>query len=633
MNSLPQLDDRRTWRLSLAALAIATAILNLVDLHNGQRSEYYAAIATSMSKSFSNFLFGALDPAGTVTLDKIPGSYWIPAIFIKIFGFSTWAVDAPNAIAGIFAVIIIAITVKNLFGKSAGILAGALVATTPILAAVVRSNQPQTFFLLTLALTTWAASKALTLNSRKWLIAAGGFIALGFHMYMLEAWALWPALIVAYFLTAQPRAKKIRDILTAGSISFALSMTWITIATLTPRSARPYIGGTDHNNPFEMVFGYNGLGRFSLTTKTLSGSTDDPTFRSFTPPFGGKAGFDRLFNNQVAGQIAWLIPAAIIAAIALLIWSRKNQFLIFIIGWFITFALMFSLVAGIHQFYVSALAFPIAILVTTALIQARQRGDWLVPTLIIGGSALWTLLLSDRYSTYFSWSSKVQFLLALIALIVFASNLRRLTFLLPLALFAGLAFTPAIWAYEVKNQPSAINPIAGPETGMGGGPGGFGGPGGMRGGAMGRPNFDPRNFANGMRPNFGGQLPSGQRPQFGGGFPGFDPQSNVELVKYLKQNRGNAKFLLATFGGMSAAPFITATGENILPIGGFDGQDPAPKLKDFIAMVKKGEVKYVLMGGGGGRQQNADNQISRWVTTFCTIDPAAPGASSLYLCR
>ena len=81
--------EARKWRLSLAGLAIATALLNLINLAKGQRSEYYAAIAVSMSKSFSNFIFGALDPAGTVTLDKIPGSYWIPAIFVKIFGFST----------------------------------------------------------------------------------------------------------------------------------------------------------------------------------------------------------------------------------------------------------------------------------------------------------------------------------------------------------------------------------------------------------------------------------------------------------------------------------------------------------------------------------------------------------------
>ena len=626
--------EARKWRLSLAALALATALLNLINLAKGQRSEYYAAIAVSMSKSFSNFIFGALDPAGTVTLDKIPGSYWIPAIFIKLFGFSTWAVTAPNAIAGVLATIIIAITIKNLYGKTAGLTAGALVATTPIVAAVVRSNQPQTFFLLSLALTTWAASKALTQNSRKWLVVSGAFIALGFHMYMLEAWALWPALITAYLFTLQPLLKKIKDLLIAGTSSLALSMTWLTIATLTPKSARPYIGGTYRNNPFEMVFGYNGLGRFSQTTDALSSSTDDPAFRSFTPPFGGPASLTRLFNDQVAGQIAWLLPTAVIASIAVLVLARRNPFLIFNVGWLITFSLMFSLVAGIHQFYVSALAFPIATLITAALALARKRGDWVVPTVLFGATGIWALRMTDRYTSYYSWTSKVQFILVLLALVAFASNFRRFTFILPLALFAGLAFTPTVWSYDVKNRPSSINPIAGPETGMGGGPGGFGG---MRNGGMGRPNFDPRNFAN---PPGGMNFPQGQRPQFGGGFRdggpggggGFGEQNNSELINYLKKNRGNAKYLLAAFGGTSAAPFITATGENIMPIGGFDGQDPVPTLDAFITLVKDGDIKYVLVGGGGGRQQNANNEISRWVSANCTIDSDAPGTSSLYKC-
>ena len=153
-------EERTQWRISLTSLSIGAALIYLWDLANGQRSEYYAAIAMAMSKSFSNLFFGTLDPGGSVTLDKIPGSYWIPAIFVKIFGFSTWAVNAPNAIATVCTVIVVAITIKNLYGKTAGLIAGAIFATTPIVAAVSRSNQPQSYFLLTLAISAWAAEKA-----------------------------------------------------------------------------------------------------------------------------------------------------------------------------------------------------------------------------------------------------------------------------------------------------------------------------------------------------------------------------------------------------------------------------------------------------------------------------------------
>ena len=160
-------NERTQWRFSLMGLSLGAALIYLLDLAKGQRSEYYAAIATAMSKNFSNLFFGTLDPGGSVTLDKIPGSYWIPAIFVKIFGFSTWAVNAPNAFATVGTVIVVAITINNLYGKTAGLIAGAIFATTPIVAAVARSNQPQSYFLLTLSLSAWAAVKALQNHSIK----------------------------------------------------------------------------------------------------------------------------------------------------------------------------------------------------------------------------------------------------------------------------------------------------------------------------------------------------------------------------------------------------------------------------------------------------------------------------------
>jgi len=40
---------------------------------------YYAAAARSMTTGVSNFFFGALDPAGTVTTGKLPGALWLQA--------------------------------------------------------------------------------------------------------------------------------------------------------------------------------------------------------------------------------------------------------------------------------------------------------------------------------------------------------------------------------------------------------------------------------------------------------------------------------------------------------------------------------------------------------------------------
>ena len=92
------------------------------------------------SSAFFVFFFGAFDPAGTVTLDKIPGSFWVPALFVAAFGDSTWTVVLPNALAALATVVVVASTGRRLVSPTAGLIAGAVAATTPILIAVSRSN-------------------------------------------------------------------------------------------------------------------------------------------------------------------------------------------------------------------------------------------------------------------------------------------------------------------------------------------------------------------------------------------------------------------------------------------------------------------------------------------------------------
>ena len=627
----------KEWSLGVASLALASGLLTLWKLQDVSRSEYYAAIARSMSVNFRNFFFGAIDPAGTVTLDKIPGSYWVPAIFARIFGFSTWAITAPNALAAIALVVVVAITTKMLFGRTAGILAGAIVAATPIVIAVSRSNQPQLFFLLTLAIAGHYAAKALMQSRRKYLVISGAWIALAFHTYMLEAWALWPALIIAWFFTQGTVGKKVIDLLIAGSTSLVLSLTWIITVALIPASHRPYVGGTYHNNPFEMVFGYNGLGRFSATTSALSSATDDPTFRSFTPPFGGHAGIQRIFSAEVAGQIAWIIPTAIAAIVILFILKISKPVVVFFTLWFVTFFAMFSAVAGIHQFYTSSLAIPVAIISAGAIaLSLKEVKHWHI-VILLNVAGLSALYFSSLYSGYLKWATYAQLAIIVISVaLLFSEAIKFGKYIIPAFVIAGVLFTPAAWSIDVRNHTNSINPVAGDAGfgGMNGGPG--------SNGASGRPHF-PLNgtppMGGGMPPmggNFpGGMFPGGKLPS--GGAPGgmnFGEQDNSNTISYLKAHRNGAKYLLVTFGAQTAASYITATGDNVMPVGGFDGQDPTPTLAKFKELVAAGEIRYVLTGGMGmGRNGDAHNssEISTWVTSHCTVDSSAP-ISSLYLC-
>jgi 4-amino-4-deoxy-L-arabinose transferase-like glycosyltransferase len=641
----PARSARWVWTGGLIALTLLAAVLTVWGIGSGSRSEYYASIALSMSKSWSNFFFGSFDPAGTVTLDKIPGSYWVPALFVKLFGFSTWSIILPNALAAVGAALLTAFAGKRLAGPTAGLLAGAAVATTPILVAVSRSNQPETFFVLGLALTAWAAVKALTKSSLGWLIVAGLFIALSFQTYMLEAWAVWPALAAAYLCTRQPWVRKIWHTLAAGGISLAASLFWIVVVSLVPASSRPYIGSTLHNSAWEMVFGYNGLGRFGDTT------SDSTAYRSFTPPFSGDPGAFRLFNEQLAGQIAWLLPAAALGIVILAVLRYRLAVTVFLAAWFATFAVMFSVVAGMHQFYTAALSVPVALSVGVAFAVARRRGVRWAQIALIGTAALTALGISFVYGGYSLGFAVAQVVAAVVAvaLIVWGRGhiVRGAT-----SLVAGIAMllTPLAWSVVTISHPSSINPVAGGVAdmgfgggGVGGGRQGFGGQ-GVPGGGAGAPGGQgaPGGAQGGTPPQAGsgqGGFTGGQGGQGGAGGAGGDTASS-SLLSYLEQNRGTAKYLVAVFGAQSAASIITATdGASVLPIGGFNGTDPAPAFEAFTAMVANGELKYVVVSGqggfggglGGGSQSGDAAQIRSWVEQNCTAVTDA-GTSGLYEC-
>ena len=121
----------------------------------------------------------------------------------------------------------------------------------------------------------------------------------------------------------------------------------------------------------------------------------------------------------------------------------------------------------------------------------------------------------------------------------------------------------------------------------------------------------------------------------GGNFAGGD---NSALIAYLQANRNGAKYLVATYGAQAAAPLINATGENVLPIGGFDGSDPAPTLAQFKALVAAGDLRFVLGSDKGGRQPMngattaSGDSIQAWVSANCSIDANAPSGQNLYIC-
>jgi 4-amino-4-deoxy-L-arabinose transferase-like glycosyltransferase len=72
-------------------------------------------------------------------------------------------------------------------------------------------------------------------------------------------------------------------------------------------------------------------------------------------------------------------------------------------------------------------------------------------------------------------------------------------------------------------------------------------------------------------------------------------------------------------GSVNASGYQLATGEPVMPVGGFNGSDPSPTLAQFQRYVAEGRIHYFIGGGGfgrGGPSGGSDNsaQITAWVT-------------------
>lgn len=96
-------------------------------------------------------------------------------------------------------------------------------------------------------------------------------------------------------------------------------------------------------------------------------------------------------------------------------------------------------------------------------------------------------------------------------------------------------------------------------------------------------------------------------------------------TRYLKAHRDGARYLFAVQGWTAAGPYILATGQAVLPMGGFSGSVPEPTLARVKQLVAAGQLRFFMLDGaggfGGGLGQGGSGsetaQIDAWVQSAC----------------
>jgi 4-amino-4-deoxy-L-arabinose transferase-like glycosyltransferase len=615
-------------------LLALTAIAYLWGLSkNGYANEYYAAAVQAGSTSWKAWFFGALDASSFITVDKTPAALWVMGLSGRIFGFSTWSMLVPEALMGVASVGFVYVSVRRWFSANAGLLAGAILALTPVAVLMFGFNNPDALLVLLLCAGAWAVTRAIDSEkyAARWMMLAGAFVGFGFLTKMLQAFLILPAFGLAYLIAGRPALGKriVHSVLAMVSLVVSAGW-WIAIVELMPASARPYIGGSQNNSILELTLGYNGLGRLNGNeTGSVGGGGGGGM------GWGGAAGLQRLFGGEFGSQIAWLLPAALLATIVLVVAAGKlprtdetRAFAVLWGGWLLGTGLTFSFMQGIiHSYYMVALAPAIGALVGAAMsVLWRRRTEWLPRATLAGGALLtggWAFALLNENPTWHPWVRWVVLLTGVLgagAVMILPELTLNRTAARRAGVFAGVLLAvsaltgPA--AYSVATISSAhagALPSAGPAGagGMGGGPGG---------GGMGRMGTPPGQTGDGTTGNGANGMPGTTGSGTGGGVGGFLGGGGIsgvssELIMLLQNGAKGYTWAAAAVTANGAAPLQIASGTPIMAIGGFNGTDPAPSLDEFKELVAQGKVHYFIGSGGGGMggRNGTSSEIATWV--------------------
>ena len=599
-------------RPALLALLGATAVLYLWGLGaSGWANAYYSAAVQAGTRSWKAFFFGSLDWSNFITVDKSPAFLWPMELSARLFGVNAWSILVPQALEGVATVGLLYATVRRWFTPVAGLLAGAVVAVTPVAGLIFRYNNPDALLVLVLTAAAYAMTRALEHGTSRWLALAFALVGFGFLAKMLQTFLVVPPFVLAYLVSAPGTlGRRVRQLAMAGLAMLAAAGWWVVAVELTPGADRPYIGGSQNNSLWNLIFGYNGFGRLTGNEAGSVGGGSPSTGR------WGPTGLTRLFNTSFGGQISWLVPAALIvlASGLAITWrrprtDRSRAALILWGGTLVVTAAVFSLSHGIiHPYYTVALAPAIgAVLAIGAVTAWRQRrpAAWYTLGAAFVATVVWSDHLLERTPAWHPWVRQAVLAGGLMVAAVWcvwplvAPRPSRL--LVAAAVLVGLLGPGAYTLATAASAHSGAIPSAGPSIGFGatGGPG-PGGPAGSTG-------------ARSVSPGPGGPA--------GGLLDGTRVTST--LATLLSRGGTGYRWVAATVDANNAASYQLAAGQAVMAIGGFNGTDPAPTLAQFQQDVAHHEIHSFLTttnGQFGGATAGTDTptQIETWVADHFT---------------
>jgi 4-amino-4-deoxy-L-arabinose transferase-like glycosyltransferase len=566
--------DQPPWARPALLLVGALALLSY-SWGSGSASleTFYGAAVRSMAQSWHNFFFGAFDPWGTVSVDKLPGALWLQALSVRLFGFHIWAMVLPQAIEGTLTVLVLYRAVRRIAGAGAGLVASLVLAATPVTILLNRGNISDSLLILLVVLAADAATSAFLTGRLQTLIIAGVWVGLAFQAKMLQAWIVLPALYLVYILAAPVASleRRVGHVALSALAVVAVSLSWMCVVSLVPAPDRPYVDGSCDNSVFSQVFLYNGAARLDSTLLAQPGCSQPPVGR-VTSPSGGaptqslQRGPGRFLEGGFGRDAAWFFVPSLVALGAIVLARRRrprtDAWRAAALLWGIWLVLTWGSISSSHflnGYYLAALAPAMAALcgLGFGLAWKRRERTWVVPVLAMGtvavGVASAVSLVPDEAGVR-PWVVVTSALAAAGAVGILAVSLRAQRQAWERRAGLGLSVLALLlggtWA-----SATVVSARMGP----------FDSP------------YQPAALTAADRAGWQREI---------AGWPALAAgAARIPLTQSVVTNETSAQ----------ASEDTLATGREFLPVGGFSGQVPSTTLHSFVDDVRHDRVRTVLV--------------------------------------
>jgi 4-amino-4-deoxy-L-arabinose transferase-like glycosyltransferase len=546
-----------------------------------------------MSQSWHDFVFGAFDPAGTITVDKLPGALWLQALSLRIFGFHIWALVLPQIVEGVITILVLYRAVRLIATPVAGLLAAGVLAISPITVLLNRGNISDSLLIMCLVLAADAATRAIVTHRLPPLLAASAWVGAAFQAKMAQAWLVLPGVWLAYAIAGAPSVRRrFAHIGAAALVTAAVSLSWMSAVSLVPRHDRPFVDGSQHDSVFAQVFDYNGVLRF----RTGGTGIGDPApflvqlvhqgrslglATSKVPP-----GWHRLLTGVLGRDGAWLIPAALLS-LGLIGWSRRRTDrrdpvragAVLWGCWLATTVVAFSEGRYLNSYYVAALSPAVAAIVALGVAEVvRARVDVRRSAVVAGGvvvTAGYAVYLLHRGSDVPAWLVPALVAATVVAVVGLVLLLRpRKTIVgVVTAVFTLLALLLAPATASATSVTRVLGPFDSP--------------------------FEPHSVTlvtQDLAHNLPEHIASGKR------------------LRALHQ-----PLRLSTETSGLAANDILFSGREIVPIGGFTGAVPSPTLSQLQHDVAVGSLDFFVIATS---PPTPDPRLD-WIRAHCHLSGTA----------